>query len=600
MKNNIQKNGVAYLMKASVFIPLLIFSLSLLQLKGQNESILFFDNISETVDDYLFLSKTFLGRSVEKSNEYSLNALKNAKLSGQDSLMAKAYKSCGVAAFYSRRFNDAIAFYDSANIYFKKEGNIQEIANNFNNIGLAHSRMKDHLKAIDNLNIALEMNEQLENVQNIGLINNNIGALYYELKAYKKANEYFEEAYNLAKLHNNKQAMLTARNNMGMVENVFNNNDKALGIFKECILIAIEINNNHGLGDSYLNTGNTYLRKSMPDSAEFYFNNALRYYQISDRPIDRVLLAMGRVSKLKGNKKEALSFFQQALLSEQQKPDPELLLPVLKEIYPIQEQNGNIFEAYATLKKYHTIFDTLKSLYDSTAVASLEARFELENKIVEIDLLQAEVSDQSQILNNLLKKNRLNNILVYVFLLLIIMLIYFSVRYFRLFSDLRKSFQKLAEENNLHSEARSKLSESLIVLTQKEALLRSIINNSPDIICYKDGNGRWLEANDAMLELFGMTDKDYKMRTDKALASLRPEFAEHFKTIIVSDELCWQKAAATREEEEITNKNGSKTIFDIIKIPLFKDDGSRKGLIILGRDITSKKANEEHCVGNIR
>jgi hypothetical protein len=25
MKNNIQKNGVAYLMKASVFIPLLIF-----------------------------------------------------------------------------------------------------------------------------------------------------------------------------------------------------------------------------------------------------------------------------------------------------------------------------------------------------------------------------------------------------------------------------------------------------------------------------------------------------------------------------------------------------------------------------------------------
>jgi len=593
MKNMIQITGIAYLKKSFIIVTFFVFSFGLTQLKGQNESSLLFENISETVDDYLFLSKTFLGRSVDKSNEYSLNALKNAKLSGQDSLMAKSYKSCGVVAFYARRFNDAIAYYDSANIYFRKMDNIQEIANNFNNIGLAHSRMKDHLKAIDNLNIALEMNMQLQNLQNTGLINNNIGALYYELKAYKKANEYFEEGYNLAKLNNNKQAMLTARNNMGMAENIFKNYDKALVIFKECILIAKEIKNDIGLADSYLNAGNTYIRKSMPDSAAFYLNNALHYYQISDRPVGRVLLAMGRVNKLKGNTKEALRLYQQALLSEQQKPDPELLLPVLKEIYPLLEQNGKISEAYATLKQYHTIFDTLKSLYDSTAVASLQTRFELEDKIKEVNLLQREVSGQKQKIDNLLEKNKLNNILVYVFLLAIIILLYFSIRYFRLYTGLRKSFQKLAEENNLHVEARSALSASLNVLTQKEALLRSIINNSPDIICYKDGNGRWLEANDAMLELFDLTGKDYKLQTDKSLASYSIAFAEHFKTIIVADELCWQKATATREKEEITNKSGSKVIFDVIKIPLFKEDGSRKGLIILGRDITSVKTYEE-------
>ncbi|MDO8898151.1 MAG: tetratricopeptide repeat protein [Bacteroidales bacterium] len=593
MKNMIQNTGTAYLMKSFIIVIFFVFSFGQSQLKGQNESSLLFENISETVDDYLFLSKTFLGRSVDKSNEYSLNALKNAKLSGQDSLMAKSYKSCGVVAFYARRFNDAIAYYDSANIYFRKMDNIQEIANNFNNIGLAHSRMKDHLKAIDNLNIALEMNMQLQNAQNTGLIINNIGALYYELKAYKKANEYFEEGYNLAKLHNNKQAMLTARNNMGMAENIFNNNDKALVIFKECILIAKEIKNDIGLADSYLNTGNTYIRKSMPDSAAFYLTNALHYYQISDRPVGRVLLAMGRANKLKGNNKEALRLFQQALISEQQKPDPDLILPALKEIYPLLEQNGKISEAYAALKQYHLIFDTLKSLYDSTAVANLQARFELENKIKEVNLLQTEVSDQKQKIDNLLKKNKLNNILVYAFLLVIIILLYFSVRYFRLYTGIRKSFLKLAEENNLHVEARSALSESLNFLTQKEALLRSIINNSPDIICYKDGNGRWLEANDAMLELFDLTGKEYKLQTDKSLASYSIAFADHFKTIIVADELCWQKATATREEEKITNKSGSKVIFDIIKIPLFKEDGSRKGLIILGRDITSKKVNDE-------
>jgi len=40
------------------------------------------------------------------------------------------------------------------------------------------------------------------------------------------------------------------------------------------------------------------------------------------------------------------------------------------------------------------------------------------------------------------------------------------------------------------------------LLKEHEEMLRLIINSSQDIICLKDGDGKWLMANDADLELF--------------------------------------------------------------------------------------------------
>ena len=41
-----------------------------------------------------------------------------------------------------------------------------------------------------------------------------------------------------------------------------------------------------------------------------------------------------------------------------------------------------------------------------------------------------------------------------------------------------------------------------VSLTQSEEILKTIINSLPHIICYKDGNGRWIEANEAIIKLF--------------------------------------------------------------------------------------------------
>ena len=131
-------------------------------------------------------------------------------------------------------------------------------------------------------------------------------------------------------------------------------------------------------------------------------------------------------------------------------------------------------------------------------------------------------------------------------------------------------------------------------LQESEERLRTLINATPDIICFKDGHGRWLEANDADLGLFSLTEVDYRGKTDSELAEFtHPIYREAFLTCEVTDEKAWQARGISRGEEIIPKPDGTIKIYDVIKVPVFEADRSKKGLVVLGRDITERKQVEE-------
>ncbi|NKN34616.1 sensor domain-containing protein [Marichromatium bheemlicum] len=129
--------------------------------------------------------------------------------------------------------------------------------------------------------------------------------------------------------------------------------------------------------------------------------------------------------------------------------------------------------------------------------------------------------------------------------------------------------------------------------TERAQRLSSLINATPDIICFKDGQGRWLEANDADLEVFSLGAVDYHGKTDAELAALTDAcYRDAFLTCQASDEAAWRAGRLSRAEERITRADGETKVYDMIKVPLFEDDGRRKGLIVLGRDITERDRYE--------
>lgn len=127
-----------------------------------------------------------------------------------------------------------------------------------------------------------------------------------------------------------------------------------------------------------------------------------------------------------------------------------------------------------------------------------------------------------------------------------------------------------------------------------EERLRTLIDASPDFICFKDGNGRWLEANGAGLALLGLSKADYRGRTDEELAELTdPAYRDWLRYAAAVDEEAWNSGATYRTEEIIVAPDGEETILDLLRVPLYTADRIRCRLVVLGRDITERRKAEQ-------
>lgn len=131
------------------------------------------------------------------------------------------------------------------------------------------------------------------------------------------------------------------------------------------------------------------------------------------------------------------------------------------------------------------------------------------------------------------------------------------------------------------------------IVEEKSDLLFQMVEHNPDIVCVKDGEGRWLLANSAELKLFGLEDLSYYGKTSAELAEYVPFYREVMKLCMDTDELAWQAGKLNRLEETIPMVDGRKIILDTIKIPSFNADGTRKYLIVLGRDVSILKKTLE-------
>jgi len=130
-------------------------------------------------------------------------------------------------------------------------------------------------------------------------------------------------------------------------------------------------------------------------------------------------------------------------------------------------------------------------------------------------------------------------------------------------------------------------------LAENEERLRALINATPDIICFKDGQGRWLLANEAELKLFQLENVDYRGKKDSELGVPGSFYYDAFMASEASDEVAWKKGVTVRGDESIPLPDGGSRTYDVVRVPLFSPDGARKGLVVLGRDITERKHAEE-------
>lgn len=131
------------------------------------------------------------------------------------------------------------------------------------------------------------------------------------------------------------------------------------------------------------------------------------------------------------------------------------------------------------------------------------------------------------------------------------------------------------------------------VLRNERSWLQSLIEAMPSGISFRDGEGRWLLANDRSLEFMGIKGLDYQGKTAEQLAELSESFASVMATCNRTDEEAWERGEPCSFEQHLPAQDGQVHIFDVIKVPVHEEDGSRKGLLVVKRDITAQKRTQE-------
>ena len=117
---------------------------------------------------------------------------------------------------------------------------------------------------------------------------------------------------------------------------------------------------------------------------------------------------------------------------------------------------------------------------------------------------------------------------------------------------------------------------------------QALIYTIPDIVYFKDIQGRNMLVNKAFEEFAGLKESGIVGKTDEEI--FPHDLAVHCRR---SDMEVMKTRKTIRIEEEGTSRDGKKTCFDTIKSPLFDRHGNFIGVVGVSRDITERKYNEE-------
>jgi PAS domain S-box-containing protein len=128
-------------------------------------------------------------------------------------------------------------------------------------------------------------------------------------------------------------------------------------------------------------------------------------------------------------------------------------------------------------------------------------------------------------------------------------------------------------------------------LQQSQAMLRLVINNIPQFICWKDRNSVYLGCNRSCADLAGVANPEQIIgKTDYDLP-WRPEEADFFQT-------CDRRVMETDTPEyhiiePIHQADGTQIWLDTSKIPLHDAAGHVMGVLVTIEDITDRRRSEE-------
>ncbi len=335
-----------------------------------------------------------------------------------------------------------LAFYDKADEYFtmalriaQTRKDVEEIANNLNNLGQTAFGKGEYSVAISYFDQTLKLDRERQIDEYISIDLNNIGKVYYSWGKYNQALNYYREALEIAVNIGKENLQAVRLSNIGQVYESMDSYDTAINYFNKALEIDQRLGNTGKVGIRLSNIGLVYLKQQKFDESRQKLSEALLIFDKNKNMASKIITLnhMGDLMLIQKRYEEALVLFAQSIhLSEKYGMKTQQMRSA-KSISDIHRQQHDFENALNYYLKYNEIKDSVFNYEKHRQLAEFEARYEIEKKEKENELLRQDAKIQ--------RKQKI------IIIISGIALLFLAVSFIILFYFKRKS---LIQNNKLH------------------------------------------------------------------------------------------------------------------------------------------------------
>lgn len=450
-------------------ISILINNISLAQTNETDSLLHELSNLKEDTNKVKVLGA--LARSLRSTDpalaiEYGKEGIQLSARLGFDKGAALCYLNVSTAYTYSDKLDTTMIYLDTALQYAHKVGDPNRLGLAYLNRADVYRQLQNITQALKDCETALKYANKANNDDVRARINQTFGSVYYRQELYPQSIEYYNKAIALYRKTGNLRMIATVLNNLGLVYRSTGYHAKAIDATKEAIHILDSLKDitnlsifNSNLADAYFATGDY-------GQAETYAAKAMEY---AVKQNNKSLIALawqnsGNVYVKQKRYTEAITVLNKAIDIFKEVEDIDRInntADLLAEAYAL---TGNYSKAYEFIVMSKAANDTVvKQRYDDD-IAAMQAKFKVDEKDKEIQLLNKDKELQKQKLNQ--QKFLLAGAL------LLVMMALLGIALFINRNRLKQQMKELRLRNqiaaDLHDEVGSSLS-SIHMLSQMAA-----------------------------------------------------------------------------------------------------------------------------------
>lgn len=351
---------------------------------------------------------------------------------GEKRLAAASLNVIGVGHRMLDEYDAALAYYERSMALDRETGNRAGVARTLSNVGNVHNDRGDFGRALEVHREALAIKQELGDPGEISGSLNNVGIALYRLGDYDGALEHLLEAMRLNEASEDSSGVAGSAANIGNIFQHLRQLDRAKEYYQRALDVHTQVGSLDGIAGAHLNLGNVCQLAEQLDEAESHYRQTLELArQLGGPGLESAALDnLGTIERHRGAPARALPLHRQALALREQvgvqqeiaissqniglalldlgRPDearPPLeralalarecgaatvVKEVLSDLADVHQARGDFAAALGYARQAAEAREAYLNERSNDRVAELEARYQVEARTRENDLLAKE------------------------------------------------------------------------------------------------------------------------------------------------------------------------------------------------------------------